>query len=283
MEQDDEYSAADMASMGVISVGDLLGTAGRAVGENVIAFVGITAFVMSPAMAASIGYQEWMNAQLVAMQDDPYSAGSMMDFAGMSALGGMGVYFVQVALQFLAQAVVMHATVEFMAGRKAQLGHSLSVGFSRAAVVLALAFFNTIAIVAGLLFCVVPGIVIACILYASVPSAVVERLGPIDAMQRSAELTDGHRVTIFLVLLVIYAAQFALGCAANMGLGGAGALSGETQAIQPLPLRIAGYGISWAIVLFSTMFSAVAAAVFYARVRGIRDGVDANAIADVFA
>lgn len=55
----------------------------------------------------------------------------------------------------------------------------------------------------GLLACVIPGIYLWLVLVAVVPVIAIENTGITEAFRRSAELTDGHRSTIFL-LLVLY-------------------------------------------------------------------------------
>lgn len=65
----------------------------------------------------------------------------------------------------------------------------------------------------GFLFLIIPGIYFACKL-AFVPFLVVDKkLGPIEAMQRSWEMTNGHALSVFLIgLLSIPIAIFGLMC-----------------------------------------------------------------------
>jgi uncharacterized membrane protein len=57
----------------------------------------------------------------------------------------------------------------------------------------------------GLLLLIVPGIILACGLALGATSLVLESLpGPVRAMQRSWELTRGHRGKLFLALLVSF-------------------------------------------------------------------------------
>lgn len=284
---EDRLGGADLAGVGVISVGDLLGTGARAIGANFANFTIVAVVVMSPAMLANIGFNEWMQGEMGALQDDPLGAYSS-GMAGMSALFSIGVLLLQGAANFLAQAMLMYGTVEFIAGRSASIGDSFSKGLSHAPVVLAIAFLNTLAIGLGTLLCIIPGIIVACTLYAAVPAAVVERLGPIEAMKRSADLTQGHRMTIFMTLLVIGLISFAFTCTFGMVLGGGMLASGDIgdpesfQTMSP-GVRVANYAFTWTIQIGQLIVQAAVAAVFYARIRGIRDDVDADAIADVFA
>jgi hypothetical protein len=137
----------------------------------------------------------------------------------------------------------------------------------------------------GVLPGLIPAIYIGLVLYASIPSAVCERLGPIEAWKRSADLTSGHRLTIFLTMLVLFLVLFMISCTINCGLQMVVASPDNfgQQQVMPLAARIFSYIVDISISLFTTIFQSAVCAVFYARVRGIRDGVDANAIAEVFA
>jgi hypothetical protein len=62
----------------------------------------------------------------------------------------------------------------------------------------------------GLILLIIPGIIIALMLIASVPAFVVENLGVFDAMSRSAELTKGNRMRILAVGLAVLAAYIVI-------------------------------------------------------------------------
>lgn len=269
--------AADLAEMGVITVGDLLGTTARAVGARFPQFLAIAVLVMLPAIATNVAATEWMQAAQERLQA---GTESQVDIGMIAVLAGFGNILLQTALQFLAHAALMFGAIEYMAGRRATVVESLAGGFASIGSVLALAFLNTLAIGAATLACLIPGIIVTCVLFASVPAAVTERLGPIDAMQRSADLTHGHRLTIFLALLVLGLVWFTFACFGGIGLVAANGIADPAH--PSLGARVAQYAFSWVLTIFVTIFQAALAAVFYARVRGVRDGVDADAIAKVF-
>lgn len=277
------------ATAGAITVGDLISTSARAVAANAAPFTLGTLLVMSPAIVASIAYQEYVQHVL----SDLLVGGSLQDMdrlAGTMAYVGAGslaLWVLQFSTQFLAQAAVMYATVEFLAGRRATLASSLSNGLSRAGVILVIAAINTVAVSLGTLACIVPGIMLVCTLFVAVPAAVVEKLGPLESLQRSADLTQGHRMTIFLAWLAIILAYVVASCLVSQVLS-VGNMVGQdpgdpAAALMSAPLRVVSYLTTWTFSVLMTIAQAAVAAVFYGRVRGIRDGVDADAIADVFA
>ena len=284
------FDAADRAQMGIITLGDLVTTGARAVGANLPAFIGGTFLVMSPSFALSIAYQEYMQALSAEVLNDPGRFGepsALLSFM-TSILGGVSVILVvQVVLGYLAQAVVMFATVEFMAGRHASFGRSLGKGLGRFFILAALALLNTLAIVVGAFACIIPAFMIMTVIFVSVPAAMVEDTGPIESIQRSAELTRGHRLTIFAVYFLIFAVNLSVNCVYNQAAGLSTTIDPGVdtlgQVLPSLPVRILGYVIEVVVGVGAAVFQAVIAAVFYARVRGIKDGVDANAIAEVFS
>lgn len=276
----DDDPAAELASMGIITVGDLLTTSARAVASSFVPFVVIAVLVQLPSIAVSVATQEWLVHRTTAVLTAPYGGGSPLDTMSVILVVTIGAVFVQTIFTFLAQATLMYATVEFMAGRRASVGESLAGGFGNIGTILALSILNTLAIGLATMACVIPGVIVTCMLFASVPAAVCERLGPIEAMQRSADLTSGHRLTIFAALLVLGLVWFTFSCTAGIAVQ-AGDLVGQGL-WRPLSARIIDYALDWVLAILLTIFQAALAGVFYARVRGVRDGVDADAIARVF-
>lgn len=267
--------AAELASMGVITVGDLLSTTGRAVGANFVPFAAIVLLVTLPGFALSVGVEEWAVTQTFDAFGQP---------PPLVSLTRIGVSLVQVVLSFVAHAALMYGTVEFMAGRSATFGKSMMGGLSSIGTVVALSFLNTMAIGISAMACLFPAAIVACMLFVAVPAAVVERIGPIEAMQRSAELTQGHRWTIFLSLFVLIATWLAFACVLGFGLGAAGILANPNAIYEepPLSQRALGYGLELVLSIPLAVTQATMAGVFYARVRGVRDGVDAASIARAF-
>lgn len=266
-----------------IDPGDLLKTGARAVGQNFLTFLSITVLLHVPAFAMEVGFEEWLVMQSQRMLEaDPYGPGQQ-SLQLTTSFGVLGLRIVQIIFLNLAQAALMYATVEFLAGRKAGIGESLTGGLSRLHVVLAVAFLYALAVGLGTCACIIPGILLACVLYVAIPAAVCEKLGPIEAMQRSSDLTSGHRLTIFLVLLLMFVIEVGLTCGISVGYGDN--LFDQDAYVPPLsaPVRASRYALAFGMQCVLAMFTAAFASVFYARVRGIRDGVDANAIADVFA
>jgi hypothetical protein len=143
----------------------------------------------------------------------------------------------------------------------------VAVGLARLAPTVLVGLTAGLVIGVGLLLLIVPGLVLACVLYVVVPAAVIEGGGVAASMQRSAELTAGHRWPVFFIglttiLLNLVAAMLAI---AAFGTAG-GAL---------WTARI-GLGVGFA------SFSAVTSTVAYYQLRVVREGRAPDDVADVF-
>ncbi|HSE47885.1 MAG TPA: hypothetical protein VLA96_01620 [Terriglobales bacterium] len=90
----------------------------------------------------------------------------------------------------------------------------------------------------GMLALIVPGIIVALGAALAVPAALFEQLNPWDAFQRSMKLTKGHRGTVFLVYLLMWAIKFGMGLLLGVvlvlmgGIKGPGALTVGIQVVQ---------------------------------------------------
>lgn len=197
-------------------------------------------------------------------------------FAGLYTVAG----FVRMALKFVAQAAVIFVIVEFLAGRKATVADGLRTVGNRILPVMIAAFVVTLLVFLGFAACVIPGVLIMCVFFVAIPAAVAEKVGPFTALGRSVELTRGHRVTIFLALLLLFVAAWMLGSCGGCFGGSLGSLG---AVIAPSPGTIVGMLYSWGFELIYTMFVASMGAIVYARLRGIHDGIDAESLASVFA
>jgi hypothetical protein len=62
----------------------------------------------------------------------------------------------------------------------------------------------------GLVFCIVPGVLLMVAWSVTFPAVVVERMRPVEAMQRSWRLTAGSRPRIFLATLVVVALSYVI-------------------------------------------------------------------------
>lgn len=321
------WGATDLAAeAGVVRTGDIVSSASRVVAGNFGTFLVVSLAAVLPGLVVSQFFTHRMQKRMMQAQadllqnnlgyagnpDDPFGILRQMfdpaDFAGIC--GGAFVSFV---FTYLAQGILMYATVEHLAGRHAPVGTVISRGLSRAPSVLGVAFlvgllqFVTmlpgigigallfaagpagVCCGAGFMFIgiLVPMFYVLILTFVAIPAAVTEKTGPVASLQRSFELTKGHRVTILLAILAFIAVIFVFSCLGGICSAGAGGANVDMATGLPKEPSAFAEGINFVMTLLTSIFQTMAisslAAVTYARIRGLKDGVDANALADVFS
>jgi hypothetical protein len=179
------------------------------------------------------------------------------------------VDFPDTPLLMIASAVTFVLASQDVAGPSLSVGDALARALRRAPALAGMIILQGLAAVVGLLLFVVPGLVVLCAYAVAGPVCVVEGLGPIESLSRSAVLTRGNGWRVFGVLALLYggaAAIDALVVAITTSLAGDGA----TTLVSP-PLEIAFAAVA-----------AVTTAVLYARLRAAREGVTIAQCAAVF-
>ena len=120
---------------------------------------------------------------------------------------------------------------------------------------------------AGMMLCIIPGIIVAITLSVSVPVAVEEKPGVFASLRRSGELTKGYRDQIFGVFFVIGAINIALAFGFNMLAYVSPSASLVLNAIREV---------------LNTGISATASAFIYYQLRSVKESLDLDELASVF-
>lgn len=207
--------------------------------------------------------------------------------------GGIALFLLVFTASLLGYAVmsagIVHGTLEALRGRRASFGAMVRTTFAHLPSLIGAGFLAWLATVGGTILCLVPGVIAALTLCLIVPVVLEEGLGPIDAITRSAELTRGHRVEIFLAFLAAYALAFVvqmiLSCVSMVVALPAPAIGGQGGAGTVVTMVLTG--VLYTVTnLVSTVVQQLAlaypAAVIYARRTGLGREVDAQALAEVF-
>lgn len=175
----------------------------------------------------------------------------------------------RILLSSVCEAAILYAAFQALRGRPVDMGASVARGLQRFVPVVIASILTTLVITLGSLLLVVPGLIAYTILAVTLPACVVEKLGPIDSMSRSSELTRGYRWPIFGTLFAVGIVEVIVGAIV-------GALTRHPDTL-----------LVYAIVLFvvSTAFRAyetVLVAIIYHDLRVVKDGIDLEHIASVF-
>jgi hypothetical protein len=227
-----------------LRIGSVLSKAFEVLFGNFVTFIAISAVATIPAI-----YYEWA-----------------------TLTGSHGNRWLEIALRVvlssLCEAMVLYAAFQTLRSRPVSIAGSVARGLQRFFPVIGTAFFSTIIVMLGFLLLVIPGLIASIMLALALPVCVVERLGPIESLSRSAELTKGYRWQIF-------GALFAVGIV-EMVASVAIAVARHTDT---LALYLA---LFFVVTVLFRAYQSVLIAIIYHDLRVIKDGIDLEGIAAVF-
>lgn len=174
----------------------------------------------------------------------------------------------QFALGQLATAAITLGVYNQLQGKPVSVGACIGVALRRGFRVVLASLLAGFIVGLATLALVIPGLIMAAMLFVAIPVIVVERAGVIEALDRSARLTDGYRWPIFFLMLFFFL------------LSGIAGFVGSVGVLSVGPLAIFG---QLAIQGFVTAMHAVAAALVYYRLRQQKEDLDLEQVAKVFA
>jgi len=174
-----------------------------------------------------------------------------------------------IVLSTLSQAIVLYGAFQDMRGRQVSLTESLQVGLRRFFPIIGLGILVSVLGVLAAILLIFPAFMLFTRWFVATPACVVEQLGPLRSMGRSAELTKGHRWKIFgLMILMIIAS-----------LVGGRVVGASSAAIGGTVFSIIA-SVLWNGVLGA--FYAIAVVVTYHDLRVAKEGVQTEDLARVF-
>ena len=192
--------------------------------------------------------------------------------SGMTAgRAGLAIlwFILAILLNALSQAVILYAAFEDMRGRPVNMVESLRIGFGRILPVLGTAIVVGVLTMLGGIALVIPAFIVMTMMFVAIPACVVERIGPVKSVGRSAALTKGYRWRVFGLWISF---MTVLGIVQSVSLGIGSAIGGVFVAQLILLL--------WNAIYIA--FSATLVVVTYRDLRVAKEGVDTDQIAAVF-
>src|SRR5262245_15984278 len=106
-------------------------------------------------------------------------------------------------LSMMAQAAVLYIAFQYLRGRPASIGEGIQKGLARLFPVLGVVILFFVGVFIGFIF-IIPGIFLLVRWSVAVPVCMVESLGPVASLRRSAALTKGHGWGIFGISVLIW-------------------------------------------------------------------------------
>jgi hypothetical protein len=231
-----------------LTMGSLLGESFSVYFANFIPFLLISALVLAP-LFAFVAYVSTLSA-------DP---AKMLPFL-------LAAIPIQLVCSQVAAAGMAYGVYQHLRGGSPSVSDCLRIGLSSFLPVLGLAIVHSLGIMAGLILCLAPGILLAIRWAVAIPVMVEEKPGILEALQRSSHLTDGYRGTVFGVLFVMGLIQNLSNKALELSIDDLGTYLMATSVVD----------------LFTTGLASTAAAVMYYRLRSAKESIDVDQISSVF-
>jgi hypothetical protein len=206
----------------------------------------------------------------------------------LSVILAFGLGFVLFAAQIV---VVVTGVSRAALGERPKVGATYTLALSQALPVLAIAILSTIAVYAGLVVFIVPGVIVGLVWAVATQVRINENVGVFQAFSRSAELTRNNRLMIFATNLIFgvgmtiafYIVLFVVvlifgGIAAAFGFGAPGAQFNTAIGIGFIVMAIVGTVLYGAVLsTLIVLYSAVPAAI-YAELVAIKGGGDTASV-----
>jgi hypothetical protein len=254
-----------------LSLGEILDRSFSLYRENFWLFVGIVAIPHLFTLAFQM-------LQL-AVEKTPASVQSLSRLSsGLTITGVIGVLIgvvVWIVVALYSHGATVYAVSDLYLGRGATIVDSFKRMRGHAANLFVVGLLQGLAVFAGLVLLIIPGIYVACRLSVSVPSALLEDLGPSEALSRSFALTQDKALRPFaifcLYLLIVFGISSLLQTPFVILIALA-ARSGNAAMVTVWAAfsQVAGFFVT---VLVTPVIT-IALAVFYYDLRVRREGFD---------
>jgi hypothetical protein len=231
--------------------------------KNLVPFLILSAIAMSPYL---ILY--WDQAALTFGQPGVIAADPTKVFRNFGSSFVLSLVLGAV-LKTLCEAAILVGAFQVMRGQPFRVMDSLRKGLGRFWAILGLLIVQGIGEAFGFMLLIVPGLILVTMWYVALPACVVEKMGPMTSLSRSAALTKGSRWKIFglLILLVL------LGAILGGVINGTMIVTGNKFAYV-----IGQYVLQVGVVAFGSIVGVVV----YHDLRVAKEGIDTDRIAAVF-
>jgi Uncharacterised protein family (UPF0259). len=239
-----------------------------AIGRNAVTFLVLSVIAVTPQLilSAFLGVGDIARGHVI-RPDQLLHTYSML---GIVSIFGF-------ILGAVLQAALVHGTINDLNGKKASFGDCLQTGIRYCLPLIVLTIAMTLAMFAGLILLIVPGVLIFLAWAVAVPVLVVENTGIGGAFGRSAALTKDHRWAILGLAVAVWLIATGLGLLL-LPLQGLLILQGAgTIAMAPFLV------VSGAVHVVTATIMATGTAAIYYELRQIKEGIGPEQLADVFA
>jgi hypothetical protein len=187
-----------------------------------------------------------------------------------------GGFIISLVANAILQAAVTYGVAAHLNGQPAGLGPCLSAGLRSCLPLIGMMILFGLAVWIGLIFLIVPGVMMAVAWIVAAPVIVVERTGVFAAFSRSADLTRGRRWAVFALGVLFF---IAVGVVQQVVVS---LVQLAIPPANPVAQMTASLPVSAAFSLVVGVLSPALIAATYYELRASREGVGPESLAAVF-
>lgn len=182
---------------------------------------------------------------------------------------------------YILQGALTRASVDDLSNKGVSIGAAIGDGLRYFFPLFIVALLVGLGVALGLLFFIIPGLILMVRWAVSAPAALIEREGPTHSIGRSAELTEGHRWAVFglllLYLVILYGSMIGLGIVLT-----AARTVAPADATTPDMSAYIYPGVTALIEMLTALIATVGMASLYFELRRVKEGVGIDELAKVF-
>jgi hypothetical protein len=241
---------------GQIDISRVLNNTFGVIGRNPVVFLGLSLLIVGiPNLFVQLA------------QGDP--AASLGFFTSPTViLGSIFGFFLSVFFSVVLQATLIVATLNDLAGKPINLGDCIKTAIGKFLPLIGLGILVSLGIGFGMLLLIVPGIILALMWLVATPVMMAEDKGIIASLKRSAQLTSGSKMILFILLIGFIIVAMIIGFIGGiLSFWSAFMVAIVSALVNTLIGAIQGAGV----------------ASIYIDLRTAKEGADTGSLADVFA
>jgi hypothetical protein len=196
-----------------LRIGEILDRTFTLYRRHFVLFIGIAAVPQVLLLAFELGQLLLFGAQGTS------GSGLATQIGGLAALVSVVVVLIAYVAMLFSQAATILAVSDLYLSRPVSISDCLRRAWGEVLTVFGVGLLNGLAVMAGLIALVIPGIYIACRLCVSVPAALIEQRGPQESISRSWNLTKDHAGRAFVLGLLYFVIAIAGGLLISIPFG----------------------------------------------------------------
>lgn len=255
-----------------LGVGAIIGESFSILFRKFLTVMALSAIPLLVSLGISGALIGW---QMVLGGGDPAAFSDAATDAGFWGKYGLAM-LIQMAIYGITTALLVQLAYDAKLGQSRSLGAYFGPALGTAVPVAVLMIVTMFLVVLGSIALVLPGLWIYAVFAVTTPAVVIERAG-FRGMGRSARLTKNYRWPILGALILVGLLTVALSF-----------VTGFISALVSAPLASSSVGIVISVLVMALLqsvtlgLSSIAAALIYARLKEIKEGVSVDQLAAVF-